>query len=226
MEINQSHGKKLFPGELALLLGLIINSISVTLFAKSKAGMSTIALASYVLNLVFSFFSFGTWNYIVQCTMIIFLVILTKQIKKGYVISFFLAILYGSLIDLFNIIISTLPDTLPLYFLYYCVGFCGMALGTCLLFRCCMPVLPFDTFTRDISLKFNISYKKIRTGFDISSLVLSSALCLIFIGSIKGVGIGTVINALMMGMAVSAVSNIFNKKFYFKPVLKCFESLS
>ena len=226
MDIIDSQVKKLFTGEASLILGLIFNSISVTLLAKSDQGLSTISLITYVFSLVCSFLSFGTWSYIIQGSMVVILIIMLRKVKPGYAISFVIAAIYGGLIDFFNQYVKVLPDTTPLHILYYCVGFCGMAIGTCLLFRCCIPVLPFDTFTRDISNHFNIPYKNIRTGFDIFSVVISSVLSLIYIGSIEGIGVGTIINMLFMGMAVSTVSDILDKNFYFKPVIKWLGSLS
>jgi uncharacterized membrane protein YczE len=213
-------------GELALIIGLIVNSLSVTLVAKSDVGMSTISLTAYVLSLAFSFFSFGTWSYIIQCAMIVVLVGLLRKMKAGYAISFGLAVVYGMMIDFFYQFVLKLPDTLPLHILYYVLGFCGMAFGTCLLFKCCIPVLPFDTFTRDISWHFHISYKVIRTTFDASCLVFSVLLGFLYIGSLKGIGVGTVVNALFMGMAVSKVSDFLDKRFYFKPVFGWIGKLS
>lgn len=179
--------------------------------------MSTISLTAYVLSLVFSFFSFGTWSYIVQCSLVVVLVGLLRKMKAGYAVSFGLAVVYGLMIDFFYQFVLKLPDTLPLHILYYVLGFCGLAFGTCLLFKCRIPVLPFDTFTRDISGHFRLSYKVIRTIFDVSCLVFSAGLGLFYIGSCEGIGVGTVVNALFMGMAVSKVSDFLDKRFYFQP---------
>jgi uncharacterized membrane protein YczE len=212
------HHHTFISGELALIVGLIVNSFSVTLFAKSDVGMSTISLTAYVLSLVFSVFSFGTWSYIIQCSLVVVLVGLLRRIKAGYAISFGIAVVYGLLIDFFYQLVLKLPDTLPLHILYYVLGFCGMAFGTCLLFKCRIPVLPFDTFTRDIALHFHLSYKIIRTTFDVSCLVFSAGLGFFYIGSCEGIGVGTLINALFMGMAVSKVSDLLERRFYFQPV--------
>ena len=56
--------KKYLPGELALCIVLIINSLGVCLMAKSGFGISTISSVPFVFNKVFPSLSFGTWNYI------------------------------------------------------------------------------------------------------------------------------------------------------------------
>ena len=213
-------------GELALIIGLLVNSFSVTLYAKSDVGMSTISLTAYVLSLVFSDFSFGTWSYIIQCSLVVVLVGLLRTMKVGYAISFGLAVAYGMMIDVFYQFVLKLSDTLPLHIVYYVVGFCGLAVGTCLLLKCRIPILPFDTFTRDISGHFHISYKVIRTTVDLSCLMFSAVLGFFFIGSCKGIGIGTVVNALFMGMAVSKVSDFFDTRVSFQPVWSWLAKLS
>ncbi len=213
---NSIEEKKIFSGELALVLGLLINSFSITLYAKSDVGMTTISLIAYVLSLI-SFISLGTWSYIIQCFMVVVLVVLLKKVKPGYIISFALAVIYGMLIDFFYLFVIKLPDTMLLHALYYLSGFCGLAFGTTLLFKCRIPVLPFDTFTREVSIHFNISYRKIRTCFDISFLICSALLGLYYMGSLKGIGVGTVINSAFMGMAVSKISDLLDKKYCFKP---------
>ncbi len=213
-------------GELALLVGLLVNSFSVTLYAKSDVGMSTISLTAYVLSLAFSSFSFGTWSYIIQCSLIVVLIGLLKKMKAGYAIAFGLAIMYGLMIDFFYQFVLKLPDTLLLHIMYYVLGFCGLVVGTSLLFRCRIPVLPFDTFTRDISGHFHLSYKAIRTTFDVSCLVFSAIVGFFSLGSCEGIGVGTVVNAVFMGTAVSKMSDFLDARFSFQPVFVWIGKLS
>lgn len=82
--------KKLFVGELALFMGLIINSFANTLMVKSGFGISSISSVPYTLSLVFDNITYGSWNYIFQCVLILILVLITKKFKVGYIVSFFL----------------------------------------------------------------------------------------------------------------------------------------
>ena len=206
-----------FYGELALLMGLAINACAVAFFAKSDLGMSTLALASYVLNGVFPRFSYGTWNYLIQCSMMIVLVLLIRKINLGFILSFGLAILYGLLIDLFASMIVTLPTSLMARGIYYLLGFCGLSVGTALLILCEMPILPFDTFMKEISVHFKIPYKGLRTSFDLSTIAVSALLGYWRLGSFVGIGIGTLLNALFIGMSVSYAARRLDGSFRFAP---------
>ncbi|MGB4585804.1 MAG: DUF6198 family protein [Rectinemataceae bacterium] len=206
-----------FYGEFALLLGLLINACAVAFFAKSNVGMSTLSLASFVLNGIFPRFSYGTWNYLIQCTMMIILVALIRKINLGFILSFGLAILYGLLIDFCSFLIVGLPLSLAARIAYYFIGFLGLSIGTAFLIQCEMPILPFDTFMKEISVHFKIPYKRLRTWFDISTIIVSAALGFWRLGSFVGIGVGTLLNALFIGISVSAVAAHLDKRFRFVP---------
>ncbi len=215
-----------FYGEFALILGLLINACAVAFFAKSDLGMSTLALASFVLNGAFPRLSYGTWNYLIQCALILVLVLLIRKVAPSFVFSFFLAIVYGLLIDLFSFLIAGLPVSIPARALYYLIGFSGIAMGTAFLIQSEMPILPFDTFMKEISAHFLIPYKKLRTWFDISTIVISAGLGYWRLGHIVGIGVGTLLNALFTGLAVSRVAKILDGRFKFVPRFKWLGSLA
>jgi uncharacterized membrane protein YczE len=215
---NKSGGRRgLFYGEFALLLGLIFNACAVAFFAKSDLGMSTLSLASFVMSRIFPRLSYGTWNYIIQCSLMLVLIVAIRKVALGFIISFFLAILYGNLIDLFSFFIAGLPDTIPARVIYYLIGFSGIATGTAFLLQSEMPILPFDTFMREISVHFRIPYKRLRTWFDVLTVGISAVLGWWRLGHIVGIGAGTLLNALFTGLAVSCVAKFLDRRFRFVP---------
>ncbi len=218
--------RRVFHGELALALGITLLGMSLAFYAKGDMGMSTLSLMAFVMSRVVPAASFGTWNYIIQCAMMLVLVLLLKKIKPGYFISFGLAIVYGLLVDFFSFFVAMLPDGLLPRGLCYLAGFCGMAAGTALLLKSGMPILPFDTFMRDITLNYDIPYRKIRTGFDISTFAFSALLGMTCLGSFQGIGPGTLVNVALMGLAVSKVSEFLDRRFVFRVLSRRLGSLS
>lgn len=213
--------KKCFTGETALLLGLVFNSFASTLMIKSQFGLSSITSVPYALSLAFDKLTYGTWNYIFQCTLIAILVIATRKFKIGYIISFFLAIVFGYLIDFFNsTIIQILPNGLLLNTIYFIVSFSMISVGMSLLLNCNTPVLPVDTFTRDLPAHFNIPYKRSKTTFDLSCLAVTIIISLIFLKRLVGIGIGTVVCAFITGKVVSCINSFINERFYFESVFE------
>lgn len=220
--------KKLFSGELALVLGLIFNSFSNTLMVKSGMGISAISSVPYSLSLIFDNITLGTWNYIFQGTLIIILVLITKKFKIEYIICFLLAVIFGNMMDFFDFaIIKNLPVNLFLSIIYFLISFILVSVGISLLLKCTMPVLPIDTFTRDLTEYLNKPYQKIKTIFDLSCLTTTIVLTLLFLEGFSGIGVGTVICAIITGKVVAYINCKIDNLFYFKPTVikfKCKEN--
>lgn len=211
--------KKCFIGELALLLGLVFNSFASTLMVKSHFGVSSITSVPYALSLAFDKLTYGTWNYIFQCTLILILVIATRKFKIGYIVSFLLAIVFGYLIDFFNVnIIAILPNGIIFNTIYFLSSFGIISLGMSLLLNCNTPVLPVDTFTRDFPAHFNIPYKRSKTIFDLSCLAVTIVISLIFLRRLVGIGVGTVVCAFITGKVVSSINSFITERFYFRSI--------
>ena len=154
-----------FSGEAALLIVLIINSLGVDLMTNSGFGISTISSVPLIFSTAFSFFSFGTWNYIFQTLLVITLMVLKKSFCPGYFFSFVVGLGFGKMIDVHNAWLQALPDTLPMHSLYFITGFVLICFGICLANNCMLPIIPTDTFPRDLSEITRKKYKVIKTTF-------------------------------------------------------------
>lgn len=208
--------KKVFLGEIALILGLICNSLASTLMVKSGFGISAISSVPYTLSLVFDNITYGVWNYIFQGFLVLILIILTKNFKIEYLISFFISIIFGYLIDFFNLFIPLFPNSIVLNTVYFLIGFGIQTIGMCLLLRSMTPVLPIDTFTRDLPKHYNKPYKNIKTKFDLSCLFTTILLSMVFLKRFAAIGIGTVVCAFITGNVVAYVGNKMDARYYFK----------
>ncbi|CEO06750.1 DUF6198 family protein [Paraclostridium sordellii] len=211
--------KKSFSSELSLLIGLLLTSFANTLMVKSGLGISAISAVPYSLSFIFDKITFGSWNYIFQSLLIVLLVTITKKFKFQYIVSFLLSVVFGALIDFFNLtVIQLLPDNFLLSIVYFTISFLLLAIGISLQLNCGLPILPLDTFTKDLSKFLGITYKKVKTIFDLSCLATTLFLSIIVLNTNVGLGIGTIICALFTGKIVSIINNFIDNKFYFKSV--------
>lgn len=122
--------KKYLPGELALCIVLIINSLGVCLMAKSGFGISTISSVPFVFNKVFPALSFGPWNYIFQTMLVLTLMILKKAFCFEYVFPFVVGIGFGKMIDVHDAWLALLPNTMALNTVF-CIGIFDYRLWNC-----------------------------------------------------------------------------------------------
>lgn len=199
------------PGELALFTAIIINSLGIALMTKSKFGISSISSVPYVFSQAFSILSFGTWNYTFQTLLIISLMILRKKINLGYIFSFVMGLAFGRMIDIHELWVCFLPDSLTWHIIYFIISFFIIAFGICLSNNSMLPIIPTDTFPRDLSAILKKPYKYIKTTFDICCLTTTIIISLFILHKAVGVGVGTVICALTTGKIVSLIQSFLDK---------------
>lgn len=203
------------PGELALFTAVIINSLGIALMTKSNFGISSISSVPYVFSQAFKILSFGTWNYTFQTILVISLMILSRKINLSYSFSFLMGIAFGKMIDVHELWVCFLPDSLTYHIIYFILSFFILAFGICLSNNSMLPIIPTDTFPRDLSAILNKPYKYVKTTFDLCCLTTTVIISLFILHKAIGVGIGTVICAFTTGKMVSIIQGFFNKHITF-----------
>ncbi len=208
-------GKKLIVFyEFMFALGLICISAGLSFMVRSNLGISVASSMPYVISHRFGAITFGTWSYIVQGFLVLLLIIIVRKIKISYVLSFLVSVVFGYLLDFFTGATAALPvDHIWLRFVYYAVGLFVLSFGIASVVFSQWPPIPFDLFVKELALHKNLSFKKTKTGFDLSCLAFSSVFLIIFIRQITGIGPGTIISALFNGTLVSLWLKLFSGVF-------------
>lgn len=208
--------KKVFPCEIALLEAMIINPLCVSLLVKSNLGVSTLSSVPLAISKVLNQISYGNWNFIFQSGILIVLMIITHKKLKSCIVSFGLAYVFGILIDFYEYSLSFFPDTLSFRIIYFIIGFIVITYGASLFILCQYPILPFDSFVRDISDYFHLKIKYVKTCFDFVSVITTMLIGLLFLDEIVGIGIGTILGALFTGVITQKVVDYLKEHFEFK----------
>lgn len=210
--------KKRLPGEVALALAVILNAFNVTLVAKSQFGITTLSSVPLVLAKAFPFLTFGTWNFLVQTLIILLLMVLTRSYKAGYLLSFGIGLIFGRLLDFFELLLLPLPLGFFWRLLYFVAGAFLMTVGASLFIRCQLPALPFDTFVRDMTQHFQIPVSKVRTTLDLTCVTFSLVVSFAMLGRMEGVGPGTLVTALFTGTITQGVLKTLDRHFVITPL--------
>ena len=92
--------------------------------------------------------------------------------------------------------------------------------GVSLLFYTYISPEAYELLVKEVSKKFGFETGRTKLVYDISSLLLSTVLALVFfgIGDLKGIGIGTEIAAVLNGILIGAYCKIYNKFISFKDI--------
>lgn len=202
-------------GELALILVVLINSFGIVLMLHSGSGISAISSVPYAFSEVIPKLSLGTWTYIFQGLLILSLMILRKKFVPQYLFSFVVGFAFGIMVDIHELWVNLLPLTLPLRIIYFCISYFVICFGIALSNRCKLPIIPTDLFPRELSYITKIPYSKIKISFDVICLLATAIITFVFIGQIKGLGVGTVLAAFTMGKAIGLTREKIDSKVKF-----------
>ena len=212
---REEHKLPLFRGELALAVAVVINSFGVVLMLYSGAGISAISSVPYAFSEVLTFFSLGTWTYIFQAGLILSLMVMRRRFVVSYLFSFLVGFVFSELLDVHELWISVLPESMGWYIVYFVVSYLLICLGIALSNRCGLPIVPTDLFPRELADITHISYPKIKISFDAICLIVTAGMTFLFLGHLEGLGIGTVLAALTMGKVIGIVGDWLDRHFVF-----------
>lgn len=223
--------KQSFYTEIAYFVGLILLACGTALMEYGGFGISMVAAPGYVLHLKLSptmpFFTFGTVGYLVEALILLAMMLLIRKANILYLGSFVAAVLYGLALDAVSLLTALLPEgVLPLQIPLYIAGMALCSSAVSLLLICYLPPAAHEMFVKEVSAAFRISLPKLKTVYDCSALVLAIVLSLLFFGTIRGIGIGTVICAFVNGSLIRMFTVLWKKFFQFRdklPLRRYFE---
>ena len=205
-------GTHVFRGELALLAAVMINSFGVVLMIYSGAGISAISSVPYAFSEVLPQLTLGTWTYIFQGLLVLSLMLLRRRFVPQYLLSFVVGFVFGELLDVHELWIGILPETLPLRIVYFVISYLLISFGIAISNRCKMPIIPTDLFPRELDSITGAGYPKIKIAFDVICLAVTALMTCVFLGHLEGLGIGTILAAFTMGKAVGLMGEQLDKK--------------
>ncbi len=207
--------KKVLRGELALLISVITNSFGVVLMLYSDAGISAISSVPFAFSEVLPALSLGTWTYIFQGLLVLSLMILRRRFVAQYLGSFIVGFAFGELLDVHEMWIDALPTGLCWRVLYFVISYLLIAFGIALSNRCKLPIIPTDLFPRELASILGVGYPKIKIIFDVTCLVITAGMTVLFLGHLDGLGIGTILAAFTTGKAVGLIGKKLDRHFCF-----------
>ena len=212
--------KTVFYTEFAYGLGLILLALGTALMALGGFGISMVTAPAYVLYLKISQllpgFSFGTAEYLTQALVILGLILILRRASARYFLSFLTAVLFGILLDIATALTGFLPQfgsfgNIALYI----VGFLLCACAISLILRSYLPPAAYELFVKELAAVKRIPFPTLKTVYDCCSLAVAVVLSLLFFGSLAGIGIGTVLGALLNGVTIRFFTALFDKFFVF-----------
>lgn len=162
------------------ILTLMVVSIGDSLCFKASIGVSPYEALALTFNYM-SHIKIGTLTLFVNACMILFQVILSKQLKVKYVLQFFMSLFFGMIV---NTIVYQLLGGITLHYyqslIMEIIGLCISASGCGLLVALNVCVFPCEGFALTFSNTFKVDFQKTRQVIDIILVISCISLSLIF----------------------------------------------
>lgn len=218
------------PSEFVYIFAILILSFSVAMVSAADLGLSMIVAPAYILSQKLGFLTFGQSEYVIQALLFIIFCILLKKVKLVYFASFLNCIVYGAVLDFWRLVIPmfnpeiTEPGSMnmPLRITFFIVSALITAFSIALFFRVYLYPQVYDFFVKGITEHFKLNQTKFKTAFDLSCLAVSIIMTLVFFKGFVGIGVGTIILALVNGSLIGGFGKLIDKYFDIKPIFPNF----
>lgn len=167
-----------------------------------------------MLSLKFTFFSLGTWLIIWNCVLIVGqILILRKEFQPIQFLQIPLSFLFGWFTDFGMWCVSFIPvNTYFMRIALVLVGTAVLGFGVSLSVIANVIMNSGEAFVKAVAGKINKIFGNVKIGFDVGCVIVSVALSLLlFEGQVFGTREGTVLTALLTGVAVRFFTNCTEK---------------
>lgn len=192
------------------VISLFFAALGVAFTKHGELGVSPISSVANVMSCKFPSLSLGTWLIIWNCVLIAGqIVILRKKFQLIQLLQVPLSFIFGWFTDLGMWIVSFIPaNSYPIRLAMVFIGIVILAFGISLSVIANVIMNSGEAFVKAISDISNKEFGNVKIAFDVLCVVIALVLSLIFYYfTIVGTREGTIISALLTGVAVKFFGN-------------------
>lgn len=229
--------------ELLWVLGIVFVALGVAICNKANLGVSMVAAPAFVVYEavapLWSGFSVGMVEYIIQGFMLILLCIVIKKWSWKYLLAFVVAVIYGYVLNFFLWVLKDIQlDITLMKWVMLIIGDIIIAFGVACFFCTYMPLQVYELFVAEIARSFRINISKVKTVFDITLLIISIVLAFVLFmdaksfnwstlhyNSFHSIGLGTLVTTAINSPLINLSSKIIRRCFDTSPRFEKLEKL-
>lgn len=187
-------------------IGLNFIALAVVFNIRFDLGVAAFSSVMYSLSEIYHI-SLGTASIICYFIFVVMQCILSKKITVAYILEIPLSFVFGWLTDLYDMIIPTLQLSLYIRIIFFIMTMFITAMGVFFSVKTNLVLTPTDGIVQTISEVFDFPFSTVKNTFDISLVMITILLCLFNHTPFYGIGIGTILTALLIGRII----NIYEK---------------
>ncbi len=192
---------------LLLCVGLTIMAFGVAFSIKGELGTSPISSLPYVTSLLTPM-TVGTATIAMHCVFIVLqILLLRRQYDPIQLIQLPVALVFGYLTDFSVWVIQSIsPSSYVMQWVLCVIGILLVGIGVSFEVTAGVVTLAGEGMVLAVCKVFPVKFGNAKVGFDVSLVVISCILSLVFLGHLAGVREGTVAAALCVGMIAKQVN--------------------
>lgn len=195
------------------LFGLFIMTLGIAFSLKSNLGSTPISSIPYSMELIWGI-EVGLATAIFNVLLVLIEpIILRKQFKSKHLLQIPVSIIFGFFTTVAVNLISFIPEpsNFLLSLIMMIISIFLVALGIFIYVPTNLVPLAGEGVVQSIAIVSKRLFPRIKIFFDVTMVVASFILCLIFLGVIGGsVGIGTILSAVFVGTTVNYIVRAYN----------------
>lgn len=194
------------------ILGIFFIALGGVIAIKSKLGVSPISSLPFSINRVTGI-SIGVASVVLFCIYVLIqIILLKKDYKKIQLLQIVFAVVFGKAVDLLNNTINLQVNNFGIKIILCLLSVIIIAVGIVMTLKADIVPLAPEGLAKAISTKFNIEFGKVKMRLD--CVVVSTAVIVLLVGgkNLEGVGIGTIISAVMVGKCVQIINRAMARK--------------
>ena len=206
--------KELVKRYAVFIVSLFVMAIGVAMTKKAELGVSPISSVANVMSIQFTSLSIGNWLIVWNCVLILGQILfLRKKFQPVQLMQIPLSFLFGYFTDFGMWLMSFFDtDTYAVKMIFVIVGTVILGFGVALSVIANVVMNSGEAFVKAVSDVTHKDFGNLKIGFDVSCVVVSVVLSLIFFKmKIVGTREGTIMAALTTGILVKLFSKLIRK---------------
>ena len=199
------------------VLGVLVNSFGVALITQAALGTSPISSIPYVLSLRFPI-TLGEFTFILNLVYILGqIVLLRRAFQPIQLLQIAVNVVISAFIDVSMSLLSWLqPDHIAVKLIALILGCAILGVGISIEVAPDVLVVPGEGIVRAMTQVSGKRFGSVKVFFDCTLVAIALILSFLFFHGLNGLGLGTVISALIIGRFV----NLYNRYLPLIPYLR------
>lgn len=193
-------------------MGMVLLALGITLNTKTELGVSAIVTIPYCIADLWSM-NFGNVTFVVY-TIFVLIQIAVKRKNTGLfdILQIAISLIFTRLLNLFGTIMEVNNDSLIMKLLLLLIAIVLTGVGAAMSMNARLVANPADGLVQTIADITGLEMGLVKNILDITCIVISVVISLIFGGRLIGIGIGTVLAALGIGRVIWIYNRLLKRK--------------